>query len=351
MMKNIEELFISPETKISEALSRLDETSVGIVLVTDTKRRLLGTLVDGDIRRGLLRNVGLEEPVSRVMNKNPIVFNVRAAREEMLRLMKKREIRHLPLLNDQGEVVRIEWLDDLFRNTIHDETTVVIMCGGLGTRLRPLTRKRPKSLLPIGKNPLLESMIQDLAHYGLKKIVLSLNYKAKTIQRYFRDGKKLGVAIEYVQERKRLGTAGSLRLLENPGRTPLLVMNGDLLTKVDYRLLLHFHRKEEFELTVGIKSSDFQVPYGIVRMHGKEILAIEEKPVHRFFVNAGIYVLNPEIVDLIPANQYFDMTELIQKAIDHNAKVGGFPLHEYWLDIGSKKDYEKANNETTKIFA
>ena len=350
MIKNIETLLVPPETTISEALTRLDKTGIGFVLVVDENRHLLGTLVDGDIRRGLLRNIGLEESVSKIMNKNPIVSNVQTSKQEVMTLMKKRQLRHIPLLNDKGEVVQVHWMEDLFWDAVHDETSVVIMSGGLGMRLRPMTKTRPKGLLPLGETPLLESIIKDLAHHGLKKIILTLNYKAQAIKGHFKDGKKWGVSIDYVQEDKRLGTAGSLRLLENPGDTPLLVMNGDLLTKIDYRKLLYFHRKEEFEFTVGIKSADFQVPYGIVRLHGKEILSIEEKPLQRFFVNAGIYVVNPELIDLIPRDEYFDMTQLIQKAIDHNVKVGGFPLHEYWLDIGSKEDYEKARAETVKIF-
>jgi len=349
MVKNIEAFFVSPETKISEALACLDKTGVGIVLVVDESRHLLGTLVDGDIRRGLLRNIGLEELVSRVMNKNPVVSNVQVSKQEITNLMKKRGIRHIPLLNDRGEVIEIFRMDDFFRDAVHDETRVVIMAGGLGTRLRPLTKTKPKGLLPVGNNPLLESIVQDLARHGLRRIVLAVNYKAESIKRYFKDGKKWNVSIDYIQEEKRLGTAGPLKLLENRGDTPLLVMNGDLLTKIDYPHLLRFHRKEEFELTVGIKSADFKVPYGIVRLHGKEILGVEEKPIQRFFVNAGIYVINPEMIDLIPKDGYFDMTELIQKAIDHNAKVGGFPLHEYWLDIGSKKDYEKAKSETARV--
>lgn len=350
MVKDIEEFFVSPTTTISKALACLDKTGAGIVLVVDERRHLLGTLVDGDIRRGLLRNIGLEEPVDRVMNKNPVVSSVQTSKEEVMGLMKKRELRHIPLLNDKGEVVQVHWMEDLFRGTPHDETLVVIMSGGLGMRLRPITKTRPKGLLPVGETPLLESIVKDLAGQGLKKIILTLNYKAKAIKEYFKEGKKWGVSIDYVQEDKQLGTAGSLKLLENPGDIPLLVMNGDLLTKIDYRKLLHFHRKEEFEMTVGIKTSDFQVPYGIVRLHGKEILGIEEKPVQHFFVNAGIYVVNPEIIELIPEDRTFDMTELIQKAVDRNAKVGGFPLHEYWLDIGSKKDYEKAKAETAKAF-
>ena len=351
MVKNIQEFFVSPETKISEALACLDQAGAGIVLVVNDEKHLLGTLVDGDIRRGLLRNISLEEPVARVMNKNPMVSSVSATRQEVMSLMKNRGIRHVPLLNEKREVVQLQWMDDLFRDILHDETPVVIMAGGLGTRLRPLTKTKPKGLLPVGKYPILEAIVRDLAQHGFKKIVLSVHYKAESIQRYFKDGKKWGVSIDYLEERKKLGTAGSLQLLSSPGDIPILVMNGDLLTKIDYRLLLHFHRKEEFELTVGIKSADFQLPYGIVRLHGKEILGVEEKPVQRFFVNAGIYVINPEIIELIPEDRYFDMTELIQKAVDHNAKVGGFPLHEYWLDIGSKQDYEKAKLETAKVFA
>ncbi len=350
MIKNIEELLVGPETMISEALVCLDKTGVGLVLVVDQNRHLLGTLVDGDIRRALLRNVGLEEPVGKIMSKNPVVSSVQTSKQEAIDLMKKRQLRHIPLVNDRGEVVQVHWMEDLFWDAVQDETSVVIMCGGLGMRLRPITKTKPKGLLPVGETPLLESIIKDLARHGLKKVILTLNYKAEAIKNYFKDGRKWGVSIQYIQEDKKLGTAGSLRLLENPGDTPLLVMNGDLLTKIDYRKLLHFHRKEEFEFTVGIKSADFQLPYGVVGLHGKEILSIEEKPTQRFFVNAGIYVVNPELIDLIPSDAYFDMTQLIQKAIDHNVKVGGFPLHEYWLDIGSKEDYEKAKDETAKVF-
>jgi NDP-sugar pyrophosphorylase family protein len=219
------------------------------------------------------------------------------------------------------------------------------MAGGLGSRLGELTASRPKPLLPVGEKPLLETILTEIARHGFESFYISVNYKADMILRHFGDGSKWGVQIKYLHEENRMGTAGALSLLSSKPKDPLLVVNGDVLTSVNFDRLLNFHHEHSATATMCIRQYDFQVPYGVVSVNNHTITRIDEKPLQHFFINAGIYMLNPEAIDLIPKNTAFDMPQVFDRVIEEKKTAIAFPIREYWLDIGHRSDFERANEE------
>ena len=225
------------------------------------------------------------------------------------------------------------------------------MAGGLGTRLRPLTQDTPKPLLKVGNKPILETIIENFAKYGFVNITISVNYKADMIKEYFGDGSALGVNIDYIEESKRLGTAGALSLIKERPQEPFFVMNADLLTNVNFEHLLDFHLLERSVATMCVREYDYQVPYGVIETDGSLITSIKEKPLHKFFVNAGIYTLSPQVFEYIPKDEFYDMPTLFEDIIANNLKSVSFPIHEYWLDIGRMEEFEQAQNEYNEVFS
>jgi NDP-sugar pyrophosphorylase family protein len=260
----------------------------------------------------------------------------------MLALMRRKVIHHLPLIDEDHRLVGLATLDDLV-GAVERPNWVVLMAGGLGTRLHPLTKECPKPLLKVGEKPILEIILESFAEQGFKQIFLSVNYKAEMIQDYFGEGDRWGVQINYIHEKERLGTAGALSLLPGQPTTPMIVMNGDILTRTSFDSLLKFHEAQNAVATMAVREYDFQVPYGVVRVDGTKIEAIEEKPVQHFFVNAGIYTLSPKALAYIPKNTFFDMPTLFEHLIAANQPTAAYPLREYWIDIGRISDLEKAN--------
>ena len=224
------------------------------------------------------------------------------------------------------------------------------MVGGLGTRLRPLTKDMPKPMLKVGNKPILQTIVEKFAEYGFVNITMCVNFNASIIRDYFGDGKEFGVNIDYVLEQKRMGTAGALSLLKERPSEPFFVMNGDLLTNVNFEHIFNYHTLHKATATMCVREYDYEVPYGVVKMNDNKITAIAEKPVQKFFVSAGIYMLSPEILDLIPQDEFYDMPTLFEKAIAQDKNVISFPIHEYWIDIGRLEEYQKANEEYAKIF-
>lgn len=347
MFTIVSDLFVAPQEKIINALKVLNLSGIGFTMVVDTAGRLLGTITDGDIRRGLMKGTTLEDSVDQVMNRHPVTAKQQTAKKDLAYLMTVRKKRQIPLLDEDKKVIDVFWEKHLQeKERLHCKSTpVVLMCGGKGTRLRPLTANMPKPMLPLAETPIIEHTIKSLVSCGFHDLYLAVNYHADIIEDYCGDGSQWGVKIKYIREKKYLGTAGSLSLIRDVLIEPVLVMNGDLLTGIDYTKLMHFHLQGQYELTVGVKPYKIQVPYGIVQVAGHQVSRLEEKPVIPFLTNAGIYVLNPEIVPVIPDNQYFDMPQLIQKIITTNGTVGAFPFHEYWQDIGRPKDYEQAGED------
>lgn len=336
---------LSPEATLLEALKKISEGSARIVLVVDHNNKLLGTVTDGDIRRGILQNFTLNDAVSNIMNAHPIkVIYDNHTKEELMSLMVKNHIQQLPLIDITGRVRGLQTIDELLYPE-DKPNLVVIMSGGFGKRLRPLTDDLPKPMLMMGGKPLLELNIEKLKAEGFKRFCITVGYKAEIIKEYFGDGTKWNISIQYIQEDAPLGTAGALRYLENKETLPLLIMNGDLLTTVKFSNLLEFHQKSSADCTVCVREHDYQLPYGVVELQNQQIIGITEKPMYKHYVNAGVYVMEPKLVDNIPSGVYYPMTNLIDKLIKNGHKIDAFPLMEYWSDIGQMADYEKACKE------
>ncbi|MGN7469343.1 nucleotidyltransferase family protein [Brevibacillus sp. SAFN-007a] len=349
-MVNWREMLVLPKTPIITTLEIIDKNARQIALVADEEERLLGTVTDGDIRRGLLKGLALTDPISMVMNPSPIVASSYDTRDHILSVMKIKQVHQIPVVNEHGRIVRVEILDDLLHPKMK-ENWVVLMAGGLGTRLYPLTHDCPKPLLKVGDKPILETILQSFIDQGFHRFYLSVKYKAEMIQQHFGDGSKWGVTIRYLEEQESLGTAGALSLLPEKPSDPFFVMNGDLLTKVNFEQLLDFHKTYQAQATMCVREYDHQVPYGVVRLDKHRLVSIEEKPTQRYFVNAGIYVLDPAVLDYIPQRQFFDMPSLFEYVMkDQQQQAIAFPIREYWLDIGRMADFEKANVEFAEVF-
>ena len=348
-MKNIQNIKLNINSTIKEALQIIDSGAMQIALVVDKYDKLLGTLTDGDIRRGLLKGLDLNSKVDSIVFKNPTVAKISDTKEEILKLALAKKLHQIPIVDENGKILGIKEIEELIKPK--DKTTrVVLMVGGLGTRLRPLTENTPKPMLEVGKKPILQTIVEKFAEYGYTNIVMCVNYKSHIIQDYFGDGTKFGVNIEYVLEEQRMGTAGALSLLKEKPTEPFFVMNGDLLTNVNFEHLHNYHISNKAMGTMCVREYDFQVPYGVVNMEDSKILSIEEKPMHKFFVSAGIYMLSPEILQYIPQNEFYDMPTLFEKIINEKKNAISFPLREYWLDIGRMEEFEKANNEYHEVF-
>lgn len=343
------QIAIPPTATIRQAMETIDHGAKQIALVIEDDCHLSGTVTDGDIRRALLKGNGMDTPIEQVMNANPITGLLGEDTLLWQRTMQRHSLRHLPILDRKGCVV------DLVRYQMPSEpnrtTPVVIMAGGLGTRLRPLTEKLPKPLIPVGSKPVLETIIEGFASQGFENLILCLNYKGDMIRDHFGDGERFGVRIRYISEDRRLGTAGALSLLPEPPEEPIVVMNGDLLTKVDFVRLVEFHNRQAFVATMAVRQYSHQVPYGVLSIGDDyRIEALTEKPVHRYQVNAGIYVLSPEALHLVPDQKFYDMPNLFQRLMDQGRPVGSFPLRDYWMDIGRLEDLEQAAADFAEMF-
>ena len=348
-MKNIEDITVKDSISILEVMKIIDESSKQIAIVIDENNKLLGTISDGDIRRALLKNIPLTESVKEIYFKTPTVASINDSREEIINICKVKKIHQIPIVDSKGNLVGLEILDELISKE-KKLNKVVLMVGGLGTRLQPLTENIPKPMLEVGNKPILQTIVEKFAEYGYLNIVMCINYKSHVIKDYFGDGAEFGVNIEYVSEKDRMGTAGALSLLKDKPQEPFFVMNGDLLTNANFEHLHDFHISNNSIGTMCVRDYDFQVPFGVVSIKDTKILSIDEKPKHKFFVNAGIYMFDPEILEYIPKNEFYDMPTLFKKLIDKNKKVISFPLREYWLDVGRIEEYEKANLEYPKEF-
>lgn len=348
-MNYSKDLLITEEFTIKEALEVIDNGLKRIAIVVDSFGKLLGTLNDGDIRRALLKENSLNSSIKNIYHRNPSVCNINDSKNTIIETALKNKVYQIPIVDDEYKLVDVEDLATLLSSK-NKKNKVVLMAGGLGTRLQPLTNDIPKPLLKVGTKPILETIIENFSNYGFKDIIISVNYKADMIKNYFQDGSKFGVNIEYLEENKRLGTAGALSLLKEDINEPFFVMNADLLTNVNFEQLLDFHIQGNSTTTMCVREYDFQVPYGVIKTKDDRIESISEKPIHKFFVNAGIYLLSPEILKFIPNNTFYDMPTLFEELIEKEYNVLSFPIHEYWLDIGRVVDYERANNEYANIF-
>lgn len=341
-MKNWNDALVSPDTALEAAIATLDRCALRIVLVVDEHSRLLGTLTDGDIRRALLKHTPLSVPVKSVMCDTPLTAQRDWSRERILSVMESRQLLQLPVIDSEGKVVGLETLHALLEKRQFDNP-VFLMAGGFGTRLHPLTHDCPKPLLKIGDRPILQHILEGFAAAGFHRFFISTHFLPEMIREHFGDGAQWGVDIRYVHEEVPLGTAGALGLLPHAEiNAPMFMMNSDLLTNVNYHQLLAFSLEHQSHATICVREYEHQVPYGVIQSEGHRILSIEEKPSQRFFINAGIYVLSPELIKTVQPGTRIDMPTLLQQAIDGGKEVNLFPIHEYWLDIGRMEDLKRA---------
>lgn len=343
-MKQWKKAVIPPTLSVRDTIRTIDEGAIQIAFVVDGNDRLLGTVTDGDIRRAILRGVPLDGEARLVMNPHPVTAPSDMSRQAILEIMRHKLIHQIPILDHAGRVVDVELLDNLLMREA-PQNWVVLMAGGLGSRLRPLTDDVPKPLLKIGNKPLLEIILENFIEQGFRKFYFSVNYRADMVESHFQEGTHWDAEIRYLRETERMGTAGPLSLLQDRITHPVIIMNADLLTKLNFRQLLDFHHEHHAKATMCVREYDFQVPYGVVRIDNTRITAIDEKPVQRFFVNAGIYVLDPEVFSLIPSDSYFDMPDLFNRIIERKLDTAVFPIREYWMDIGRLEDFQRANGE------
>jgi len=349
-MKDIQKLILKENAIIKDAMKVIDEGACKIALIVNDDMKLLGTITDGDIRRAILADISLDSDIIHTYCKTPIVAKQNTPKSDLLKLANDHKILRIPIINSNGILVSLDTVEGL-THTTNKPNKVVLMVGGLGTRLRPLTNNIPKPMLNVGGKPILETIIKKFVSHGFTNIVMCVNYKSEIIKDYFGTGEKFGISIEYVHEEKRMGTAGALTLLKEKPSEPFFVMNGDLLTDVNFESLLDYHMINNSIGTMCVREYDFQVPFGVVKTEGHQIKSIIEKPIHNFFVSAGIYMLDPSCIDLIPQDEFYDMPTLFDLLIQNKETTVSFPLSEYWLDIGRLEEYQKANQEYHGVFS
>ncbi|MGI2172351.1 nucleotidyltransferase family protein [Shewanella sp. MF05960] len=341
MKKHWKDVALAPKQSIRDALEIINLHALQVALVVDDNDQLQGVVTDGDIRRALLNNLTLDQSVALVMNRNPIIATFDTPKQKLIRLMEQKSILAIPLIK-AGKVAGLQTLKQVLNQPYYDNP-VLIMAGGFGMRLRPLTDNCPKPMLKVGNKPLLEMTILNFAKAGFVNFYISTHFMPDQIKDYFGDGSRLNVNITYIHEDEPLGTGGALGLLpDDIPALPLIMMNGDVLTKVDFQRLLDFHNENEAHATMCVREYEYQIPYGVINGKGNTVVSMEEKPTQRFFVNAGIYVVSPEIIKQVSVNQVIDMPTLLDNKIQTGGNVLMFPLHEYWLDIGRLDDFNRA---------
>jgi dTDP-glucose pyrophosphorylase/CBS domain-containing protein len=339
MSHNWKKILISEQSSIKDALSIIDKEAMKLALVVDVNQTLLGTVTDGDIRRALIKNLPLSTAVSEIMNSSPITAKMGTPRSELLKAMEDKELLSIPIL-DSSKVVGLETLHQVLQQNKYDNP-VFLMAGGFGTRLKPLTDNCPKPLLHVGDKPILETTLLYFISCGFSNFFISTHYLPEMIRAHFGDGQRWGVSIKYVHEEEPLGTGGALGLLpEDISELPVIIMNGDILTKINFENLLAFHNEKNAYATMCVREFEYQVPFGVVDSDEYQIKSMVEKPIQRFHVNAGIYVVSKDLINEVQKNERIDMPSLFERHLDQNVLV--YPFFEYWLDIGRVDDFKRA---------
>lgn len=331
-----------PDTAtIQEAIRNLDQVAIKIVLVVDASGKLAGTISDGDIRRGLLRGLQMDSPITTVIHRNPFVVPPEMTRETIMQLMVANKIQQIPVVDELRQVVGLHLWDQITTPQARPNI-MVIMAGGKGTRLRPHTEHCPKPMLPVGDKPMLEHIIERAMANGFSHFMLAIHYLGHMVEDYFGDGSKMNARIDYIREQAPLGTAGALGLLARRPEAPFLVTNGDVLTDINYGELLDFHIRHQAAATMAVRIHEWQHPFGVVQTQGVDIVGFEEKPVSRTHINAGVYVLAPESLNALARNERCDMPTLFERLQADGRRTVVYPMHEPWLDVGRPSDYETA---------
>ena len=335
---------INPNSSLIECMRSMDITGAGIALAVDSEFRLIGTISDGDVRKALVKGFPLDSSIATHINRNCFYVLPTVPRAEVLDIMQARRFEQIPIVDEQGKVMGLHLLHDILGN-IARPNWAVVMAGGKGMRLRPLTEKLPKPMIKVAGRPLLERIILHLISHGIRRIFLSVNHLAQVIEDYFEDGSMYGTKIEYLREDDPLGSGGAISLLPEIPEQALLVLNGDLILDTNFADMIEFHSQNDFHATMGVYSYFHQVPFGCVEIQDNRLAGLEEKPVLEKMVNAGIYVLSPQAVSAIPKNTYFPITTLFEDALKNNLVCGTFSVEKDWLDIGTPQQLRQARGE------
>lgn len=336
---------LPPTSTVQQAILNLNQVSIKIVLVANEADELQGTISDGDIRRGLLRGLDINSPVTDIIHRNPLVVPPEVGRETVMQLMLVNKIQQIPIIDEQRRVVGLHLWDEITTTTTRSNL-MVIMAGGLGKRLHPYTEECPKPMLPVAGKPMLEHIIERARAEGFSRFVLAVRYLGHMIEDYFGDGSRWEITIDYVREDKPLGTAGALSLLEPMPDQPFVVTNGDVLTDVRYGEVLDFHERHQALATMAVRQHEWQHPFGVVHTQGVDIVGFEEKPLHLSHVNAGIYALEPAALQALSKAEPCDMPTLFERLQAQGGRVIAYPMHEPWLDVGRPDDLERARLNT-----
>jgi len=351
-MKDWKKALIKPEASLIEVMRTLDDVAMQIVVVVDDEGCLLGTVTDGDVRRGILVGEALEAPASKVMNTTPFVALASEGRDDIISTMQARELHHVPLVDGGNRVVGLFTLEEALRKPRIDNWAIV-MAGGVGSRLHPLTEHSPKPLLNVGERPILETIVAHLKQSGFSNVMLSVNYKADMIRDFFGNGNTFGVNIEYISEEDPLGTAGALGLIEKGHpllNQAFLLMNGDVLTDMDFSRIIQFNETEDAFATLCVREYYNEIPFGVVRLEDHRLLALEEKPIQTFYINAGVYALTPGVLNYIEPGHRCDITEVFSQALAERRKIAAYPITEYWRDVGTHEEFNQAQQDYQEIF-
>ena len=340
---------LGPDDALLTAIERMDGVRRKLLVVVDEQGRLLGTLTDGDIRRGLMRRMEMDAAVREVMNLDPVALQTGGSEAEAVRRLSERGVQLAPMLDAEGRVIGL--YPDAIGISATRDTLVVIMAGGRGVRLAPLTQNCPKPMLKVAGRPLLETIIERLRDQGFWRFRLAVNYLAEMIEDHFGDGSAMGIEIRYLREDHPRGTAGALALLDEPLDGPMLVMNGDLLTRMSFSDLIDFHTDLGAQASLCVREHAFQAPHGVAEIDGSRLVSLREKPTFRWQANAGVYCLDPSVLARVPAQGPYDMPELLAALAADGETVGAYPIHEYWLDIGRPPDFENAQTDFGAVFA
>ncbi len=329
------------DATLTQAIRNLDESALQIILVVSADDVLLGTLTDGDIRRGLLRGLDMNCSIDGLMKREPLMVPEGVPANAVAQIMQMNKIHQLPVVDQSRRVVGLRtWFE--LQSAGRRPNQMVIMAGGRGTRLWPHTEACPKPLLPVSGRPMLEHIIERARTEGFKRFVIAVNYLGEMVEEHFGAGDRWQVEIEYLREQSPLGTAGAIALLEPRPLLPFLVSNGDVLTDIHYGELLDFHTRHGAAATMAVRQHEWQHPFGVVRTEGIEIVGFEEKPVARTHINAGIYVLEPTCVDALKRGEQIDMPTLFNRLKERGARIIAYPMHEPWLDVGRQDDLQRA---------
>ena len=339
-------LILDDSTEFYDAIKKLDANGDGVLPIIDKEGFFIGLITDGDIRKAIL-NKTLD--LKHIVNKHPYKLLDSTSVSERIVFLKRIKRRHLPIIDKDNYLIDVFTLDELDFKVVPNP--IVIMAGGLGSRLGELTKNTPKPMLNVGGLPLLETILMSFVECGFFNFYISVNYKKEVIMENFGDGSRWGVDIKYLIEDKKLGTAGSLSLIKKKYKDPIIVSNGDVMTSMDYHGLLNHHVEQKSKATMCVRKHEYAVPYGVVEVDGYEITALQEKPIKSFNINAGIYVIEPEIIDRIPKDIFYDMTTLFDDVVKTNHKRCVFFLRDYWIDVGQANELRQANIDINAVLS